>query len=147
MQPAGFEPTMWGDPGFLNRWMEREGQTMNAGLVTEKKSLAALLREGSPSCRTRDGDEWPIDRAALERLSGAAGPGEADALRLPIALHFASDLEDACYLTDEVAAAVLRRAEGFGPAFPYREGRMYLPLSLGVYLVSRYRGAIQQVFL
>ena len=35
----------------------------------------------------------------------------------------------------------------FERAFPYREGRMYLPLSLGVDLVSRYRGAIQQVFL
>ena len=69
MQQAGFEPTMWGDPGFLDRWMEREGQTMNAGLVTAKKSLAALLREGSPSCRTRDGDERPIDRARARYLA------------------------------------------------------------------------------
>jgi uncharacterized protein (UPF0216 family) len=147
MRRTGFEPPMWGDPGSIDRWVEREGLKMNAGLVTAKKSLAALLREERPSCRTRDGDEWPIDRAALERLSAAAGPGEADALRLPIALHFASDLEDACYLTDAVAAAVLRTAEKFGPAFPFREGRMYLPLSLGVDLVSRYKGAIQQVFL
>jgi uncharacterized protein (UPF0216 family) len=120
---------------------------MNAGLVTAKKSLAALLREERPSCRTRDGDEWPIDRGALERMSAASEPGEEDALRLPITLHFASDLEDSCYLVDDVAAAVLRRAEGFGPAFPFREGRMYLPLSLGIDLVSRYKGAIQQVFL
>jgi len=135
------------DPGFVDRWMEREGRNLNAGLVTAKKSLAALLQEERPACRTREGDEWPIDRRALERLSVAARPGEAEALRLPIALHFASDLEDSCYLTDDVAAAVLRKAEGFGPAFPFREGRMYVPLSLGVDLVSRYKGAIQQVFL
>jgi len=88
-----------------------------------------------------------MDKAVLVRLSGSVEQGESDALRLPITLLFASDLEDACYLTDEVAAAVLRRAEGFGPAFPFREGRMVLPASLGVDLVSRYKGAIQQVFL
>ena len=42
---------------------------------------------------------------------------------------------------------MLRRLESFGPAFPFRDGRMHLPLSLGVDLVSRYRGALQQVFL
>ena len=138
---------MWGDFGSIDRWMERESRNLNAGLVTAKKSLAALLREERPSCRTREGDEWPFDRGVLERLSAAAGAGEADALRLPIALHFASDLENECYVADEIAAAVLRRAEGFGPAFPFREGRMVLPASLGVDLVSRYGGAIQQVFL
>ncbi len=138
---------MWGDSGSIERWMERESRNLNAGLVTAKKSLAALLREGRPSCRTRDGNEWPIERDALERLSSVTREGEADALRLPIALHFPSDLENACYLSDGVAAAVLRRAEGFGPAFPFRDGRMYLPASLGVDLVSRYKGAIQQVFL
>jgi uncharacterized protein (UPF0216 family) len=138
---------MWGDPGPVDRWVERESRNLNAGLVTAKKSLAALLREERPACRTREGEEWPMDPAVLRRLSGSVEAGEADALRLPIALVFASDLEDACYLTDGVAAAVLRRAEGFGPAFPFREGRMVLPASLGADLVSRYRGAIQQVFL
>ena len=138
---------MWGDSGSIERWMERESRNLNTGLVTAKKSLAALLREERPSCRTRDGGEWSMDKAVLVRLSGSVEQGGSDALRLPITLHFASDLEDACYLTDEVAAAVLRRAEGFGPAFPFREGRMVLPASLGVDLVSRYKGAIQQVFL
>ena len=138
---------MWGDSGSIERWMERESRNLNAGLVTAKRSLAALLPEERPSCRTREGDEWPIDRGVLERLSAAVGPGEAEGLRLPIALHFASDLEDSCVVTDAVAAAVLRKVEGFGAAFPFREGRMLLPASLGVDLVSRYKGAIQQVFL
>jgi len=144
---GGFEPAVWGDSGSIDRWVERESRNLNAGLVTAKKSLAALLREERPSCRTREGDEWPFDRAVLERLSAAAGAGEADALRLPVALRFTSDLANECYVTDEVAAAVLRKAEGFGPAFPFRDGRMYLPASLGVDLVSRYKGAIQPVFL
>jgi len=138
---------MWGDPGFMDRWMERESQNLNAGLVTAKRTLADLLREHRPSCRSRDGGEWPIDRGALERLAAACGPGEAEALRLPIALHFPSDLEDACYVSDALAGEILRRAESFGPAYPFRDGRMHLPASLGVDLVSRYKGAIQQVFL
>ncbi|TLZ58052.1 MAG: DUF61 family protein [Methanobacteriota archaeon] len=138
---------MWGEPGSVDRWVERESRNLNASLVTAKKSLETLLREERPSCRTRDGEEWPIDREGLERLAAACDPGEAEALRLPLAVHFSSDLSDACYITDGIAATVLRRAEGFGPAYPFREGRMYLPLSLGVDLVSRYKGAIQQVFL
>jgi len=138
---------MWGEPGSVDRWVERESRNLNAGLVTAKKSLETLLREERPSCRTRDGDDWPIDRDQLRRLAAACGPGEAEALRLPLTVHFSSDLDDACYITDAIAATVLRKAEGFGPAYPFREGRMYLPLSLGVDLVSRYKGAIQQVFL
>jgi uncharacterized protein (UPF0216 family) len=138
---------MWGEPGFIERWTERESRSLNAGLVTKKKSLAELLREPAPACTTREGGPWPIDRGALERLAAGCGPTEAEALRLPISIHFSGDLADACYVTDPVAAAALRRAESFGPAFPFREGRMYLPLSLGVDLVSRYGGAIQRVFL
>ncbi len=138
---------MWGDPGFLERWTERESRSLNAGLVTARRSLAALLREAAPACTSRDGEPWPIDRGALERLAAVCTPSEAEALRLPIPLHVSSELDDACYITDPVAADVLRRAESFGPAFPHRDGRMYLPLSLGIDLVSRYGGAIQRVFL
>ena len=138
---------MRGDPGSVDRWMERESRNLNAGLVTARKRLADLLRETTPMCRTRDGTEWPIDREALARMAAACRPGEAEDLRLPIALHFSSELEDACYITDALAAEVLRRLESFGPAFPFREGRMVLPASLGVDLVSRFKGAIQQVFL
>lgn len=138
---------MWDRPGAMDRWVAHEYATINASLVTAKKSLAALLREAEPSCTARSGDPWPIDRGALDRLAAACGPGDAEGLRLPISLHFSVELGDGCYLTDPVAAEVLRRAESFGPAFPFRDGRMHLPVSLGVDLVSRYKGAIQQVFL
>jgi uncharacterized protein (UPF0216 family) len=138
---------MWDRPGTMDRWVAHEYASLNASLVTAKKSLAALLREADPSCTTRGGDPWPIDRGPLDRLAAACGAGEAESLRLPVSLHFSTDLGDACYVTDPLAAEVLRRAESFGPAFPFREGRMLLPVSLGVDLISRYKGAIQQVFL
>ena len=144
---AGFATRMWDRPGAMERWVAHEYASVNSSLVTKKKSLALLLQEADPSCATRDGDAWPFGRAALDRLSAACRPGDAEALRLPISLHFSPDLPDECYLTDPIAADVLRKAESFGPAFPFREGRMHLPASLGVDLISRYKGAIQQVFL
>ncbi len=138
---------MWGEPGFIERWTEREGRTLNADLVTAKKSLAALLREAVPACVTRSGNPWPIDREVLERIAARCSPAETEELRLPIWLHVSSELGDTCYLTDPVAGEVLRRVESFGPAFPFREGRMHIPLSLGIDLASRDRGAVQQVFL
>ena len=138
---------MWDRPGTMDRWVSHEYASLNASLVTTKKSLSTLLAEAEPSCTTRAGDPWPIERVALQRLEAACRPGDADALRVPISLHFHTELEDACYLTDPVAGEVLRRAESFGPAFPFREGKMHVPLRLGVDLISRYKGAIQQVFL
>jgi len=78
-------------PGRVDRWIAFELGRLNAGLVVEKKSLARLLGEASPACRTRAGDEHPFDRAALERLAGVLAPGEADALRLPITLLVSGD--------------------------------------------------------
>src|SRR3990170_3659841 len=102
--------TVWREPGFVDRWTEREARTLNADLVTARKSLSHLLAETAPACVTRGGDPWPIDRAVLERIAARCGPGEAEALRLPIRLHFSGELEDACYLTDPVAGG------GGGPA-------------------------------
>ncbi len=133
-------------PGGVDRWISFELGRLNAGLVVEKKSLAALLLETRPSCPTRDGTDHVFERPALERLAAALEPSEQAALRLPITLFAGGDQEDSVYLTEEVAAKALRAREGFGPAFPYREGRMYLPQSLAVDLVSRSGGTVQIAF-
>jgi len=138
---------MWDRPGTMDRWVEREAANLNAGLVTKKKSLRTLLEERVPSCTGRDGTTWSLDRGVLDRLAALCSEAETEGLQLPIAVHVLSDVGDACYVSDALGAAVLRRAEAFGAAFPYRDGRMYLPLSLAIDLISRYKGALQQVFL
>src|SRR6266540_734314 len=52
-------------PGRVDRWIAFELGRLNAGLVVEKKSLAQLLGEASPACRTREADEHPFDSAVL----------------------------------------------------------------------------------
>ena len=119
---------------------------MNAGLVVEKKSLARLRAEAEPTCRTREGDSHGFERAPLDRLADVLSVAEAATLRLPITLLASTDLGDSVYLTDELASKALRAAEAFGPAFPFRDGKMVLPHSLAVDLVRRYGGALQIAF-
>jgi len=47
---------MWERPGTMDRWVGHEYASLNASLVTTKKSLATLLTEAEPSCTTRAGD-------------------------------------------------------------------------------------------
>lgn len=133
-------------PGALDRWISLELGRLNAGLVTERKSLAQLRREPRPSCRARDGEDHPFEPAALERLSAVVSAAEAEVLRLPITVYAAGDIEDSAYVAEELAAKALRILEKFGPAFPYRGGRMYLPHSLAVDLVRHSGGTIQLAF-
>ncbi len=133
-------------PGGIDRWISFELGRLNAGLVVERKSLARLRSERNPACRTREGDEHPFDREALDRLAAALTPEEAEVLRLPMILFAAGDLEQHVYLPEELAARTLRKTEGFGEAFPFRDGRMYLPHSLALDLVRRSGGTMQLAF-
>lgn len=133
-------------PGGIDRWISFELGRLNAGLVVEKKSLARLRNEVRPMCRTREGEEHAFDPAVLERFAAVLTTDEAEALRLPITLFVSGDLEDTVYVSEETAARALRQVERFGEAFPYREGRMYLPHSLAVDLVRRSGGTVQLAF-
>lgn len=133
-------------PGGVDRWVAFELGRLNAGLVTEKKSLARLRTEARPVCRTREGGEHAFDRDALERLAAVLAPDEAEALRLPITVFASGDFEDSTYVNDVLAAKALHALEGFGSAFPFRDGRMYLPHSLAIDLVRRSGGTLQVAF-
>ncbi len=133
-------------PGALDRWIALEIGRINAGLVTERKSLASLLAEPEPACRTREGEDHPFDPGALRRLAEGLTREERESLRLPITVFVTGDLEDAAYLAEELAAKALRAAEGYGAAFPFRGGRMYLPHSLAVDLVRHSGGTVQLAF-
>jgi len=132
-------------PGSVDRWISLELGRLNAGLVVEKKSLARLLQEPEPACRTREGDPYPFDREALARLAAVLPAEEVDRLRLPLTLMVRGESDDAV-LADELGAKALRALERFDRAFPFREGRMALPHSLAVDLVRRHGGVLQLAF-
>jgi len=127
-------------------WVEMEYRKLNSGTVTRRRTLAALLAEAEPTLVTRDGETFHLDRAGLDRLAAAATP-EQRSVPLPITVHFTADADSEAYLTDPVAVAVLRQAEGWGPAYPFRDGKAWIPLSLAVDLIRRYGGAVQALYL
>ncbi|HEY7588964.1 MAG TPA: DUF61 family protein [Thermoplasmata archaeon] len=135
-----------GVPGSVDRWIAFELGRINAGLVTEKKSLTRLRSEARPACRTREGEEHTLDREALDRYAAVLSVDEAAALRLPLTLIVSADYEDSAYLTDEIGAKALHALEKFGAAFPYRDGRMVLPHSLAVDIVRHSGGTVQLAF-
>jgi uncharacterized protein (UPF0216 family) len=132
-------------PGTFDRWVSHELGRLNANLVVEKKSLARLLREPDPACRTREGNLHIFEREALERFAAVLSADEAEGLRLPLTLLIQGDADEA-RLTDEIGAKALRAIEKFDQAFPFREGRMAVPYSLSFDLVRRHGGVIQLAF-
>lgn len=62
-------------------------------------------------------------------------------------ISFSTESQDSCYISDEVAAAVVRRLGKFGMAYQYREGKMWLPNSLAYTLMQKYPTAIQALFI
>lgn len=138
---------VFGRGGSVDKWIGYELTRLNAHVVTRKKSLATLLEEEKPHCVSRSGEAHHIDRSVLERLASFLTTEERSVLRLPISLVFTVDPGDECYIDDEVGARCIRLVEGFGTAYPLRDGRMWLPNSLAISLLSRYGGAIQALFL
>src|SRR5216110_2760635 len=134
-----------GGTGGFDRWISFELGRLNAGLVIEKRSLAALLKEPEPAARTREGDVHPFEPQVLARFASVLTRDEADALRLPLTLTVRGDSDEAI-LTDEIGAKALRTLENFGQAFRFRDGRMALPHSLAIDLTRRYGGVLQLAF-
>ena len=131
------------DPRRIDVWMRWEFEKLNAGLVTRPKSLRRLLEV--PRLETREGDPIDLDRPTLERVASVCTAREQDRLRLPVTVHFSADVADSAFVLDELAADVLHRLEGWGEAYPYRDGKMWLPQSLAVDLLLRYGGALQRL--
>lgn len=74
-------------------------------------------------------------------------PPTAERLRLPITLNFPADVPDSAYVIDEQGADVLHRLEGWGDAYPYRDGKMWIPVSLAVDLLLRFEGVLQRLMM
>jgi uncharacterized protein (UPF0216 family) len=135
------------ESGALRKWMSLEAQNMHKGLVTKRKSLETLLGEERPVCATRDGEEHRFDAEILSRMGESLESEERSKLLLPINLFVDLNVKNECYIEDEVAAAALRKLEGYERAYRYIDGKMWLPLSVAVELLAKYKGAIQMVFL
>lgn len=135
------------DSQVMKKWLEHEMYTVHKGMVTRKRNLESILNMEDPHCLTREGERHAFDVGILSDLAGAIPKEKHSTLKLPITLFFDLKVENQCYISDEVAADAIREIEGHGEVYPFRDGKMWLPYSIGMELIRKYRGAIQQLFL
>jgi uncharacterized protein (UPF0216 family) len=124
-----------------------EAQGMHSGLVIKRKTLDKLLKEERPACSTRDGNEHLFDEDVLSRMGESLEPEQHSRLLLPINVFIDMKVKNQCYVEDEVAATALRKFEGYDRAYRFIEGKMWLPLSITVELLGKYKGALQLIYL
>lgn len=116
----------------LRKWLEYEMSSVHRGMVTRRKSLGSLLGMEDPHCLTREGQRHAFDRDILDGFAGATPLEKHSTLLLPVTLFFDLKVENQCYISDEVAADAVRSLEGFEEVYPYRDGKMWLPCSIGM---------------
>ena len=131
----------------MKKWLEHEMSTVHKGMVTRRRTLESILKMDDPHCMTREGERHAFDVEILDNLAGAVPEEKQSLLKLPMTLFFDLKVENQCYISDEVAADAIRVIEGYGEIYPFRDGKMWLPYSIGMELIRKYRGAIQQLFL
>ncbi len=96
---------------------------------------------------TRDKRKHVFEKDVLRKIARALQREKHSMLLLPMNVFIDLNVGDQVYIDDELAAEVLRELEGFEKAYQYRNGRMWLPMSLSAELMGRYRTALQMVFL
>lgn len=135
------------DSRVFKKWFEHEMTTVHKGLVTRKKSLQSLLEMDGPYCLTREEERHVFDKGILVKLAASIPREKHPQLKLPITLSFDLKVRNECYIADEIAAEAIRELEGYGRVYQFRDGKMWLPYSIGMELIRKYKGAIQQLFL
>jgi hypothetical protein len=134
------------DESVLTRWMGMEIARINDGVVSARKSLAALLSEENPKAVTRGGGEYRFSREILAAL-GERLPGEIrKALRLPILFFLDMDVRDSCYLADEAAVEALRILGDLGEGRRLSRGKLWVARAIAYAIARKYPTTVQFVF-
>ena len=131
------------EESVLTRWMGMEVARINEGLVAERKTLASLLDEESPSAGTRGGGVHRFDREVLALLGGRLPEGIRTALRLPIVFFFDVDVRDSCYLADEAGVEALKSLGELGEGRKSSGGKLWVSRAIAFAIARRYPTVVQ----
>ena len=135
------------DSGALRKWLKFEFGGLHKGIVVKRKSLEKLLGEEEPFCTTKDGRKHVFDKGVLQRIGKSLSAELHSRLKLPMNLFVDMNVENQCYVDDELAAKVIRKLEGFDRAYRFRDGKMWLPMSLSAELMRKHKAAVQMAFM
>jgi len=133
------------DESVLARWMGLEIAKMNEGLVTQRKSLFALLAEKDPVSVTKKGDAFHFNRSVLTTLGIALPEDVQRQLRLPILFYSSPDTPDSCMCPDPPALAALSALGEVSSMRTLQDGRFWVSRPIVYAIMRKYPTAVQIV--
>jgi uncharacterized protein (UPF0216 family) len=140
--PVSGRPTIR-DESVLTRWMQLELGRMNDGVVSQRKTLAQLLREDRPVSVTKAGKEYRFNGDSIACL-GEHLPAEIHSrLKIPILFFFDSTVNNSLFLADEPAFRALLYLEEFSPLREMEDGRLWVGKPIVFALMRKYPTIIQ----
>jgi uncharacterized protein (UPF0216 family) len=131
------------DESVLTRWMQLELGRMNDGIVSERKTLAQLVREDRPVSVTKAGKEYRFDREMIALLAQHLPADLHARLKLPILFFFDSTVNDSCFLADEPAFRALVLLGELSPMREMEDGRLWVGKPIVFALMRKYPTIIQ----
>jgi len=136
---------VFGDERAFQRYLRMEMDTIHAGLVTQRRLLADLLRETQPKAAARSG-EHAFAPAELQAVAAKVPPELRYALRLPMHVYVDSEVGEAVYVTEPATADALR-ALGFALGKPDERGRSWFGRAIALGALRDWPTCVQLVYL
>ena len=133
------------DESVLTRWMGIEVAKMNEGVVTQRKSLGALLAEKDPVSVTKKGDTYHFDASVIATLGKGLPEDLQRRLRLPILFYASPDVPDSCMCPDETALAALQVLGEVSTLRTFGGGRFWVSRPIAYAIMKKYPTAVQIV--
>jgi len=133
------------DESVLVRWMGIEIAKMNEGVVSQRKSLAALLAEKDPLSVTKKGDPYHFDLSVIATLGKALPEDLQRRLRLPVLFYASPDVPDSCMCPDETALAAFQLLGEVSTLRTFEGGRFWVSRPIAYAIMKKYPTAVQIV--
>ncbi|QSZ66939.1 DUF61 family protein [Methanofollis aquaemaris] len=132
-----------GEESVLKKWVSLEVGRIKDGLVAEKKSLARLLTETSPSSVTKGGKEHAFDREVIRTLGDRLPEKVHGRLMIPITFYSTLDVTDSYYLRDETAFRALQALGELSEMRQMREGKLWVSNTIVYAIMQKYPTVIE----
>ena len=133
------------DESVLVRWMGLEIAKMNEGVVSQRKSLALLLREKDPVSVTRKCETYQFDPSVIATLGKTLPEDLQRRLRLPILFYSSPDVPDSCMCPDDTALAALQLLGEVSTLRTFEGGRFWVSRPIAYAIMKKYPTAVQIV--
>jgi uncharacterized protein (UPF0216 family) len=133
------------DESVLTRWMTIEIGKINEGIVRERKSLAVLLEENTPSATTKKGEPYYFKKEVIALLGMRLPVEMLTRLKLPILFFLTPDIPDSCLCTDETGIRALQVLGEISGLRILHEGKCWVARAIAYAIMRKYPTAVQVV--